>query len=116
MEHAITSPDIQTYCGAGASDTYNQNPEFVVDATGHSKVVVNWEIFKETNVDIYLQTAKVQEKKYWRDTKTLTGSGSTVLTRDLGQTTGFLENFLRFRLAANGASWQATLRIQYFLK
>lgn len=116
MEHAVTSPDWQTYCGGSADDTYSQNPEFVVKAPGHSKVVVNWEILKATNVDIYLQTAKVQEKKYWRDTKTLTGSGSTVLTRDLGQTTDFLEDYLRFRLAANGASWQATLRIQYFLK
>ena len=108
--------DWVTLCGEGASDLAMQNPEFVADVSKATKVVVRYDVLKASNVGLYLQTAKVPDKKYWRDVKTLTGANSVVLTRDAGLTTEFIENFLRWRTLSTASPWQVTFRIQIFLK
>ena len=116
MANAVTLQDWQTICGESNGEVWLQNSEWYVDVSGHNKVIVRYDIMKATNVALHLQTAKVSEKKYWRDTKTLTGADSAILTRDAGLTSEFLENFLRWRVASSNTNWQITFRIQLFLK
>jgi len=108
--------DWTTECGESATDVVIQNLEFVADVSRAAKVVARFDVLDCTNANLHLQTAKVPDKKYWRNSKTLTGRDSVVLTRDAGLTSDFMENFLRWSIVATGGSWKVTFRIQLFLK
>ena len=116
MSQPITLQDWVTVCGSSASDVLLQRQEKYANVSGAAKVVARVDIMKLTNVDLNIQTAKVADKKDWRTTKNPTSTVTYVLTRDSGQTAGFLENLLRWQLYPTGADWQATFRIQLYLK
>jgi hypothetical protein len=97
-------------------DQLVQNQAFNMNVSGAGKVVVRWQVMKASNVSLYLQTSKVLEKKHWRDTKTLTSSGSVVLTREAGLTSEFLEDFLRWRVSGTADNWQLTFRIRAYVR
>jgi len=115
---AVVGQDYTTLFGTSATDMKRQNHEFVTDVSAHNKVVVNYNILNADDITLYLETAQVKDKMYWRTTQSwnAVGSGSIVLTRDAGLTSEFLENFLRWRLAATGANYQITFSLDYFLK
>ena len=115
---AVTLQDVLTMSGPNNTDMAVQNEEFFVDVSGHDKVVVHYSILNADTVTLYLETAQVKDKKYWRTTKSWAaeGTGSVVLTRDAGLTSEFLENFLRWRIAASDTTWKLTFRLQLFLK
>jgi hypothetical protein len=116
MAKAVTLQEWQTLCGDAGSLTLLQNHEYYADVSGAAKVVARVDIAKLTNVELFLETAKVAEKKYWRTTEQPGASATYILTRDQGQTTGFLENLLRWRVTSTGVNWQITFRVQLFLK
>jgi len=91
-----------------------QNQPYYVNVSRANKVVVAYKVLKAVNAELYLQTSKVADKRHWRDTKTLTGSGSMVLTREAGLTEEFLENFLRWRVAGTDVDWQITFSIRVY--
>jgi len=97
-------------------DELAQHTPFCINVTNANKVVVRWDIRKAEGADLYLQTSKILEKKHWRDTKTLTLSDSVVLTREVGVTTEFIENFLRWRVAGTASGWQLTFRIRVYAR
>jgi len=105
--------DWLTLMGAAAG-SLGQNQQYYVNVSRCRKVVVTYTVLKAVNADLYLQTSQVAEKKHWRDTETLTGTGSLVLTRDAGLTSKFVENFLRWRVAGTAANWQLTFRIKVY--
>ena len=115
---AVVGQDWTTLFGTSATDMKRQNQEFVVDVSRHNKVVVNYHILNADTVTLYLETAQVKDKMYWRTTKSWNGvgDGSVVLTRDAGLTSEFLENFLRWRIAATSADYKITFSLDYFLK
>jgi hypothetical protein len=115
---SVTLQKLVTLFGPNATDEVAQRIEFSVDVSKFRKAVVKFQVINLDNVDLYLQTVRVKEKKYWRNTKTVSavGTPTVVLTRDAGLTSEFMENFLRWRLAANGANWRITFRVQLFLK
>ena len=115
---AVTLQDALTMFGPNNTDMAVQNEEFFTDVSGHDKVVVRYTILNADTVTLYLQTSQVKDKRYWRDTKswTVEGTGSVVLTRDAGLTSEFLENFLRWRIAASDTTWKLSFRLQLFLK
>lgn len=116
MSQPITLQDWVTVCGSSAGDVVLQRQEFYANVAAAAKVVVRVDIMKLSDVNLNIQTAKVADKKYWRTTKSPTVNVTYVLTRDSGQTAGFLENLLRWQLYPTGANWQATFRIQLYLK
>ncbi len=116
MAKARTLQDWQTVCGSDNGAIALQNSEFYADVSKAAKVVARVDVMKLTNANLYVETAKVPGKKYWKTTETVSSSSTYVLTRDAGLTTGFLENLLRWRILSTNTNWQVTFRIQLFLK
>jgi hypothetical protein len=115
---AKTLQQVVTLFGPNATDELVQNPEFYAEVAKYSKVVVKYQVLNLDDASLYIQTAKVKDKKYWRSTKTISavGDDSVILTRDAGLTSEYLENWLRWRVAASGANWRVTFSIQLFCK
>lgn len=114
----VTLQDYLTLFGPDSGQTVVQNQEFFAKVSGRQKVVVQCDILDADYVTLCLETAQVEEKRYWRTTKSWSAVGTynVVLTRDAGLTSEFLENFLRWRIASTNANWKVSFRLQLFLK
>ena len=77
---AVIGQDYTTLFGTSATDMKRQNHEYVVDVSLHNKVVVNYNILNADNVTLYLETAQVKDKMYWRTTQSGNAVGSGSIT------------------------------------
>jgi hypothetical protein len=92
-----------------------QHAQRVMSAAGYNTVEVQVSVLSITSgVTLSLETTSDERLRTWRATRSLTSAAqtTTMLRRELGRTTDFLEDFLRWRISyTGGTDWQVCFRI-----
>lgn len=100
--------------GAATIDEILQPLGSRLNVSQFAEVLVRFDFMKVDNATIAVDTGKNLEDVGWKETATPpTGGGSVVLRREIGRTTEFLDNFLRWRLTRVAANpFSATFRVE----
>lgn len=92
-----------------------QSVEKAVDVSSYKVVEVLVQgLFMTSGPTLRLETSPERDRTTWRQTLeyNVAGAATTFLRRELGLSTGFLENFLRWRINYTaGSAWQVCFRI-----
>ena len=85
-----------------------------LDLSKYSEVLVRFDYMKLNNARIVVDTGSVRESVGWKETAVApSGGGSVILRRDIGRTSDFLDNFIRWRLDQTAAAaFYGTFRIE----
>jgi len=119
LGEAIVLQDWQTITKESTPTTFEptivQHLERVASLVGVKTVEVQVQVPHLTSgVTIFLETSPAADRLTWRTSCSFaaTGTVSKVLHREIGRTSDFLEDFLRWRIGyTGGTDWQACFRI-----